>query len=263
MDTDFFGSTNFSDHTELPEPAHLPDTRDGLVVRKNQADMSDAEKAGYRDGILKLIDNGFFSTHVAHHSDMTHRMHGSMAGSIGFERFLPWHRVFLSRLGEALRIVDERDFIPYWQWTVDQQIPDWLDDFMPGGVTTSDGAPINITRTPGTQPAARDLPSQESIQAIMDVDDWFNFSRRLEGVPFGAHNQVHVWVGGTMNNILLSPADPVFWLHHAEIDRLWHVWQQDHPDQNPNLSGADAVLDPWPETVDQVLDIAGLRYTYG
>ena len=48
----------------------------------------------------------------------------------------------------------------------------------------------------------------------------------------------------------------------CEIDRLWHEWQQTHPGQNPTLIGADAVMDPWPETVDQVLDIADLNYSY-
>ena len=134
---------------------------------------------------------------------------------------------------------------------------------MPAGVTRPDGTPIAITRDPGGDPFAANLPNQASIDAIMNVNDWFNFTRRLEGVPFGAHNQVHVWVGGTMTLVPIAPADPIFWLHHGEIDRLWHLWQQDNPGEDPNLSGADAVMDPWPETVDDVLDIADLNYTYG
>lgn len=59
-----------------------------------------------------------------------------------------------------------------------------------------------------------------------------------------------------------APADALFWLHHAEIDRLWHEWQQINPGLDPVLAGADAVMDPWPETVDQVLNIADLNYTY-
>jgi tyrosinase len=52
------------------------------------------------------------------------------------------------------------------------------------------------------------------------------------------HNRVHVWVGGafgdpkdeilgTMSGIT-APNDPVFWLHHANIDRLWVEWQRRH-----------------------------------
>lgn len=51
----------------------------------------------------------------------------------------------------------------------------------------------------------------------------------LEGQP---HNLVHNCVGGAYNNpptggfmqANLSPVDPLFFLHHANIDRLWDVW---------------------------------------
>jgi tyrosinase len=52
----------------------------------------------------------------------------------------------------------------------------------------------------------------------------------LEGLP---HNKVHNYIGGVgpldpgpygnMTNFL-SPVDPIFYLHHANIDRLWDVW---------------------------------------
>lgn len=44
--------------------------------------------------------------------------------------------------------------------------------------------------------------------------------------PFGdqLHGRVHIWVGGNMS-ASSSPNDPVFWLHHANLDRLWAEWQ--------------------------------------
>ena len=52
----------------------------------------------------------------------------------------------------------------------------------------------------------------------------------LEGMP---HNNVHNYIGGVgpldpgpygnMTNFL-SPVDPVFFLHHSNMDRLWDVW---------------------------------------
>jgi tyrosinase len=50
--------------------------------------------------------------------------------------------------------------------------------------------------------------------------DYTQFTSQLEGY----HNVVHGWVGGIMNNIIYSPSDPVFWMHHAMIDRLWSLW---------------------------------------
>jgi tyrosinase len=43
----------------------------------------------------------------------------------------------------------------------------------------------------------------------------------------------------------LSPVDILFWLHHANIDRLWSQWQENHPNLHPSLNGNDAIMDPW------------------
>lgn len=244
---------------EIP-PAVPPGEPGGIqVVRKNQANMSENERERFKAAYVALIDSGFMSFHVDHHSNMTHRMHGTMSGPIAFQRFLPWHRVYLDRLGEALRQVDPDVFIPYWDWTDDPAIPDWLGDLTPT-VILPNGNSINVTRSPGTSTPS--LPTQQSIDSIMQETAFTPFTRKLEGVPFGAHNQVHVWVGGTMFFIPTAPADALFWLHHAEVDRLWAQWQDTHPNQTPSLAGADAILDPWPERFDEVLSIDQLGYRY-
>lgn len=65
----------------------------------------------------------------------------------------------------------------------------------------------------------------------------------LEGEP---HNNVHGMVGGgtrdrngtivlgLMSRPDTAALDPIFWLHHANIDRLWAVWLQRNPAQNAN-----------------------------
>jgi len=42
------------------------------------------------------------------------------------------------------------------------------------------------------------------------------------------HNLVHRWVGGNMLG-MTSPNDPVFFMHHAAIDRMWSLWQYRNP----------------------------------
>lgn len=37
----------------------------------------------------------------------------------------------------------------------------------------------------------------------------------------GVHNTGHVAFGGEMGNMFTSPSDPIFWVHHANIDRIW------------------------------------------
>jgi tyrosinase len=53
------------------------------------------------------------------------------------------------------------------------------------------------------------------------------FRNRVEGwAPPAApalHNRVHVWVGGDMLPSS-SPNDPVFYLNHCNVDRIWEAW---------------------------------------
>ena len=73
-----------------------------------------------------------------------------------------------------------------------------------------------------------------------------SFCNRMEGWygPGSIHNRVHLWVGGQLGDILgtmelmSSPNDPVFWLHHANIDRLWGEWQRRHPGEGYHPTGA-------------------------
>lgn len=64
-----------------------------------------------------------------------------------------------------------------------------------------------------------------------------SFRNQLEGWvgtlvgEANVHNRVHVWVGGSMSPGT-SPDDPVFFMHHCNIDRLWAQWQLAHPGQN-------------------------------
>jgi tyrosinase len=65
-----------------------------------------------------------------------------------------------------------------------------------------------------------------------------------------------------MSMIPTAPADPVFWMHHAEIDRRWWLWETANPGQNPALAGAAAIMDPWSETEINTRDIEALGYAY-
>ncbi|MDJ1137112.1 tyrosinase family protein [Streptomyces iconiensis] len=47
------------------------------------------------------------------------------------------------------------------------------------------------------------------------------FSAVLERWP---HGNVHTAVGGLMGKVPTAGQDPVFWLHHCNIDRLWYAW---------------------------------------
>jgi Common central domain of tyrosinase len=80
----------------------------------------------------------------------------------------------------------------------------------------------------------RDMPTRAEVDNVTAATTFARFQRRLE---LGPHVDVHVAIGGEDGggamNSASSPADPIFWLHHANIDRLWATWQTAHPNTGP------------------------------
>ena len=62
------------------------------------------------------------------------------------------------------------------------------------------------------------------------VDPLLDGVGTLEGTP---HGSMHMAVGSPplafMRSFTRAPLDPVFWLHHCNVDRLWEVWIQRDP----------------------------------
>lgn len=130
---------------------------------------------------------------------------------------------------------------------------------------------ITVTRFPGTlgftladvmsgAVDARIAP----LAAVENATDFTSFAGGLESI----HDLVHAWVGGrwgTMGRLDGAPADPLFWMHHANIDRLWFQWQnsQQRHGQLPNLQGGDAIMDPWAFTDSDTEDLVTFNYKYG
>jgi tyrosinase len=124
---------------------------------------------------------------------------------------------------------------------------------LPGALTDDD--PPRTRRDPDLPD---ELPRDRTIRSILGAPTFSDFSVRLENV----HNDVHVWVGGSMSAVPVAGFDPVFWSHHAMIDRLWYLWQLAHPGSLPPAQTLDLALAPFPMTVRQTLDISLLGYEY-
>jgi tyrosinase len=52
-----------------------------------------------------------------------------------------------------------------------------------------------------------------------------NYSAAWECYISSPHTAGHGGVGGTMLDVVGSPGDPLFFLHHTNLDRLWWEWQ--------------------------------------
>jgi tyrosinase len=110
--------------------------------------------------------------------------------------------------------------------------------------TTTPPQPPYLRRTLGGGPlaSADDIKYAISLSSF-DVNPFTerapetSFRNVLEGSlqradnTLALHNAAHGWIGGNMNNVLTSPYEPAFWLNHANVDRLWAIWQTKHPKQ--------------------------------
>ena len=238
---------------KLLERLKLPPWFPLLDERRDQATLTATQQERFLCAFSTLIGNGTLGGLVKIHGE-THYQHGT-------ERFLPWHRVFLRVLEQELQTVHPDVTIPYWDWAdpKEETFPAWLAGYTPTVPMPSPLAPVTVSRSPGTPADLATLAS--NLPTIMGYGNFASFTGSLESV----HGGVHVWVGGTMSFISTAPADPIFWMHHANIDRLWWQWQQAHPGVNPSLSGAGAsspVMDPWSTTEPQTRDPHAMGFTY-
>ena len=101
------------------------------------------------------------------------------------------------------------------------------------------------------------LPTADDVADLLELTDFRDFSNQVQD----AHDQIHGWTGGDMGSIGTSAFDPVFWGHHAMIDRLWYLWQLEHGVNNIPADYLDMALFPG-YTVGQVLDVRSLGYDY-
>jgi tyrosinase len=204
--------------------------------------------------------------------------------------FLPWHRAYILSYEQAVRkLTGNSDFaLPYWDWTLDRQMPQAFVDPMFNGqpnplfeaqrdATPTDALPdstvgqavINqiLTESPfetfGTsRPVGQDNLDQSWINC-----EFCGTQGTLESTP---HNLVHVFVGGLMAQSN-SALDPLFMMHHGNIDRIWWMWTQgggtDSPDplwsgmtfQN-NFFNPDGT--PYSPKVSDLFVPESLGYTY-
>ncbi|KAK0545117.1 hypothetical protein OC846_005794 [Tilletia horrida] len=82
-----------------------------------------------------------------------------------------------------------------------------------------------------TFPMFEEAYNTTSVRRVLSSTDYVTFERLLEGlknrldvVGAGPHSAIHIAIAGEMFGSH-SPNDPIFFLHHANIDRLWWSWQ--------------------------------------
>lgn len=172
----------------------------------------------------------------------------------GAPGFLTWHRAYLLVLEEALQCLYPSVTVPYWNWSSGPttgvptpcESPTYVNrsgDTVPnplfaGPLPPGAGSAMTNRRTDIDTTSFSDLAT--SAQAALTNSDFDDFQDALNSV----HGSVHVRVGGSMSSVAYAGFDPIFYLHHANVDRLWAAWQNSHPGALPPGEAALS-LDPF------------------
>ncbi|KAK1828919.1 hypothetical protein QBC39DRAFT_384610 [Podospora conica] len=263
-------------------------------VRKEWSQATRAEQTSYIKAALCLatkpsrigLESTLYDDFGWVHADLFSLIHDQAS-------FFPWHRYFLDVYEKALHECGYTGTMMYWNWTADSANPPAAKVFDPvtgfggnGSSTTCvvDGPfkdlkpaywnsvprsnfpwiPTCLTRvwapgSPGVAAMNGDRYAPDVMRGIAAIDDFDVFRRDLEGGP---HSAVHGGVGGNDGDMgfqTASPNDPLFFLHHANVDRLWWDWQQKDPKNRtftyygPKQDGQGT-----PSTLDDVMPMGKL-----
>jgi hypothetical protein len=159
--------------------------------------------------------------------------------------FLPWHRMYIyyfERIirAEVIKAGGPSDWaLPFWDYEQGGHAslpPAFRQPTMPDGTAN----PLFVTQRSGGMNAGAQLPSSATSSAAAmaftaftpppspgfgggktSPQHFFGATGELEFTP---HNIVHSLIGGWMGDPDRAASDPIFWLHHCNIDRLWEVW---------------------------------------
>ncbi|MGH8551692.1 MAG: tyrosinase family protein, partial [Methylococcales bacterium] len=147
-------------------------------------------------------------------------------------------------------------------------------------------------RWPGVLTSPTHYPTQVNLDQLLAINNWADFGGGPEyDHHFGGleelHNGMHNFAGGInpyfdearkvgidspdpqnfenpqngwMTDNRVTAYDPIFWAHHSNVDRVWALWQELHPNSNPEE--LDGSLPPWSLTVRNSLSIRKLGYEY-
>ena len=185
--------------------------------------------------------------------------------------FLPWHRAYIHAVERRLQqvISEPKLRLPYWDWFSVDQVPDAFikPTYMKANGQEVPNPLVDETRAKNSADRAPQFTGMDGERITRRVRGNYASERDLlrsanfvdvgggsptedndsGAIETGPHGSIHVWVGGVHSVIPgrrggnmgqeYSPLDPVFILHHGNIDRLWSVWRSlttGGPHNNPS-----------------------------
>jgi len=225
-------------------------------IRKNAATLNAAERDRFLAALGTL--NGRGQGRYSDFRDMHVRSSSrEMHGNVGFP---PWHRAYVLDLERALQEIDPTVAVPYWRF--DQPAPNvFTSAFMgsagpSGRVQFTPGHALENWITDGQLGMVRGLRfsvndpanviDEASTFALGNTYDPFQTDEQ-NGFEIDPHGAAHVSFSGPINSIPTAVRDPLFFMLHANVDRLWAKWQWLNHLSDANNPGAYAPPLPDPQ----------------
>lgn len=211
--------------TSSAAAADLDALRRGVAAMKKLIDTDPKDPRGW---ILQAYIHGNCTS-------FTHCQHGSWF-------FAPWHRVFIYYFEQLIGSLSNTPgfSLPYWDWSTAHSVPasfygsgNALDDTVSIRNSCSSAPTAGRGRSQSDAFSANDLKTYVGsavvgrIQANPDFVSYAGAQSGAGELERTPHNFVHRWVGGAKNSNMVqtfSPLDPIFWMHHCNIDRLYSDW---------------------------------------
>lgn len=189
--------------------------------------------------------------------------------------FFGWHRMYLYYFERVLRWAsgDPTLTLPYWDYTNPAQTALPVEFQCAANPCRDTKSPLyEWRRSEALNEGLATLnPQVTNIDGPLTTDTTY-LQYELD-IEQGVHGNVHCSVGQTcpvsvMGLVGVAANDPIFYEHHANIDRMWSCWQHSHPAEKPgdwqnqkftfvDENGA-AVTRP----VSDFLDTKALGYVY-
>jgi tyrosinase len=252
-----------------------------IRIRQGVHNLDSAAVAAFRSAYQKMMainDNRGYAWFAGLHGTPNnwcwhHEQSFHFPGQV-LELFLPWHRAYLYNFEMAMRDQVPGVTLPWWDWTLRPPRQNGIPDIF--AAPQADGQPnplfsfhmnVPTARPPINRPTGRHPGPVDQLPAQSDVDEVLtgnsDFSSFTDALESNLHDQVHGWVSGDMGQVPVAAYDPIFWSHHAMVDRLWWLWQVRNGNGNMPPDMLDVVLAPFTFKVRDVLNINALGYDYG
>ncbi|KAJ1930941.1 hypothetical protein GGF37_007557, partial [Kickxella alabastrina] len=205
--------------------------------------------------ITELHAQGQVDRFARSHQAVFRQVHGQAA-------FFPFHRRFVIEFEDLGRQIDPEFTIPYWDTTLDARNPaasPLLRNETLGGNgqgpngCVMDGIQANwIMDSPNSHCIRRRYSAgarmnpwtpAEIITSYIQTNN--RLSRFRENIEFSIHGATHLGLGGDAAT-MFAPNDFFFFMHHANLDRLWWIWQNNQDamfDYNGPGPNGEATLD--------------------